>query len=87
MVNLGKRILIDLDGVLNEYCGKYDRHKIPKTKVNAEDFLKELEKDTNLYLFTTRNISLAKKWLIQNSKLTYILRIEQSDSTGTLKQH
>ena len=37
MVNFRKRILIDLDGVLNDYCGEYNKHKIPKPKVDAED--------------------------------------------------
>jgi len=40
-----KKILIDLDGVLNEY-GKepYDENSIPDIKDGAVDFIKELIK-------------------------------------------
>lgn len=63
-----KKILIDLDGVLNEYCGKepYDENNIPKIKSGAAEFLKELSNFGDLYLFTTRNLMLATKWLIKN---------------------
>lgn len=68
MQTFRKKILIDLDGVLNEYGTEdFDETKIPKIKNGAEDFLKELEKDAELYLFTTRNLMLATKWLIKNN--------------------
>ena len=38
-----KTILIDLDGVLNEYVGKYDTNFIPKPKNGVDKFL---ENDT-----------------------------------------
>ena len=60
-------ILIDLDGVLNEYKGDYDENFIPDVKQGAEDFLKKLVSDYKLYLFTTRNIQSAKKWLADNN--------------------
>lgn len=60
-------ILIDLDGVLNEYKGDYDENFIPEIKNGAEDFLKTLVSDYKLYLFTTRNIQSAKKWLKDNN--------------------
>lgn len=62
-----KRILVDLDGVLNQY-GKdeYDENYIPKIKEGAEEFLNELCKDSELYLFTSRNLLLTSKWLIDN---------------------
>ena len=65
-----KRIMIDLDGVLNEY-GKepFDENYIPEMKKDANKFLKELsEPNTELYLFTTRNLLLATKWLEKNKK-------------------
>ena len=63
-----KRILIDLDGVLNEYGKeKYDENNIPKIKNGAKEFLEELNKDADLYLFTSRNLLLASKWLIENN--------------------
>lgn len=63
-----KQILIDLDGVLNEY-GKnpYDENNIPNIKDGAKNFVKELSKLADLYLFTTRNLLLASKWLITNN--------------------
>lgn len=61
-----KKILIDLDGVLNEY-GKenFDENFIPKIKDGAELFIKELSKSAELYLFTTRNLMLSTKWLMK----------------------
>ena len=62
-----KKILIDLDGVLNEYGKeKYDENYIPEIKIGAFDFLDKLSKDAELYLFTSRNLLLASKWLIKN---------------------
>jgi len=70
---MGKRkILIDLDGVLNEYTkGCFDKNYIPDPKKGVEDFLKELYKDYDLYLFTSRNLLLAVKWLINNNLDSY----------------
>ena len=63
-----KKILIDLDGVLNEY-GKeeYNENYIPEIKVGAYEFLESLSKNAELYLFTSRNLMLATKWLINNN--------------------
>ena len=62
-----KKILIDLDGVLNEYGKeKFNENYIPEIKLGARDFIKELASFAELYLFTSRNLLLASKWLIQN---------------------
>ena len=61
-----KRILIDLDGVLNKYNGNYDDNNIPEIKDGAIEFLQNLSENAELYLFTTRNILLSEKWLIEN---------------------
>ena len=63
-----KKILIDLDGVLNEY-GKepFDENFIPDIKAGAEEFIKELSEIAELYLFTTRNMLLSSKWLVENN--------------------
>lgn len=63
---LKKRILIDLDGVLNNYNGQFDENKIPEIKDGAKNFVKSLYVDYELYLFTSRNLMLAVKWLIKN---------------------
>lgn len=63
-----KRILIDLDGVLNEYGNdKYDENIIPDIKEGAIQFIKEISNYAELYLFTSRNLMLATKWLIKYS--------------------
>ena len=51
-------ILIDLDGVLNKYCGGYDENVLPKINENAINFLEKLYSlnKYNLILFTTRNL-------------------------------
>lgn len=62
-----KKFLIDLDGVLNIYGNeKFDENFIPDIKEGAKEFLEELSKEGELYLFTTRNLKLATKWLIEN---------------------
>ncbi len=61
-----KTILIDLDGVLNEYVGKFDRNFIPPIKNGAKEFLQDLSKNYDVKLFTTRNRLLASKWVIEN---------------------
>lgn len=67
MGNIKKKILIDLDGVLNEY-GKepYSESSIPDIKSGAKEFIKELSNHAELYLFTSRNLILAAKWLMKN---------------------
>ena len=61
-----KKNLIDLDGVLNVYEGGFNENKIPAIKNGAKEFLEKLSKKNELYLFTTRNLLLAAKWLIEN---------------------
>ena len=62
-----KKILIDLDGVLNEYGKeKFNENHIPDIKAGAYEFLEILSQNAELYLFTSRNLLLAAKWLINN---------------------
>ena len=62
-----KTILIDLDGVLNNYT-YFDENFIPPIKDGAKEFLKNIynNDEYELILFTTRNLLLASKWLIEN---------------------
>lgn len=63
-----KKILIDLDGVLNEYGKeKFNENYIPEIKLGAYEFLESLSQSAELYLFTSRNLMLATKWLINNN--------------------
>lgn len=61
-----KKILIDLDGVLNEYGKeKFDENFIPEIKIGAKEFIQKVSEFAELYLFTSRNLILATKWLIK----------------------
>ena len=70
-----KTLLIDLDGVLNEYKGNFDKGYIPPIKEGAKDFLKELSKDYEIKIFTTRNKILTAKWIQQNNLREFIADI------------
>ena len=67
MKQFKKTILIDLDGVLNRYEGKFDEQTIPPIKEGAFEFIEQLANNFELKLFTTRNKILATKWLIKNN--------------------
>ena len=47
-----KTIMIDLDGVLDNYSTYTD--EIPEIRKGAKDFVKKLSKNYELILFTTR---------------------------------
>ena len=67
-----KTILIDLDGVLNEYKGNFDKNYIPTIKDGAKSFIKKLSENFDIKLFTTRNKILASKWLVENDLDSFI---------------
>ena len=67
-----KRILLDLDGVLNTYDGKYDESDIPPVKQGARDFLQNLSKEFDIILFTCRYKLLVFCWLRENRLDKYI---------------
>lgn len=58
-------IMIDLDGVLNNYT-KFEKDNIPEMKKGTKKFLEKLSEDYELILFTTRNMKMSVKWLIDN---------------------
>lgn len=70
-----KTILIDLDGVLNTYTGQYDENYIPPIKDGAYEFIKELSTDYKVIIFTTRNLLIASKWVIENKLDEYVHNI------------
>ena len=65
-------ILIDLDGVLNNYNGKFDENFIPEIREGAEKFIKELYEHYIIKIFTTRNKILTVKWLMKYHLDKYI---------------
>ena len=70
-----KKILLDLDGVLNLYDGNYDEKYIPALNNKAIDFIKNISKTYNVVIFTSRNLLLASKWIIYNKIDKYITNI------------
>ena len=70
-----KTILIDLDGVLNEYTGNFDKNYLPQIKEGAKNFIEKLSENFEIKLFTTRNKILATKWIIENNLDSYILDV------------
>lgn len=67
-----KTVLIDLDGVLNDYTGNFDKNIIPPIKIGASKFLKNLSEKYVIKLFTARNKMVAAKWVIENKLDDYI---------------
>ena len=70
-----KTILIDLDGVLNNYDGNFDKNVMPEIKKGAKEFLEKLSKDCEIKLFTTRNKLLTAKWIFDKNLENYITDI------------
>lgn len=68
--NTKKQILIDLDGVLNNYDGNFDPDFIPSLRKGALEFLKTLNSYYSLKLFTARPKKIVAKWLIKNKIFT-----------------
>ena len=67
MSSYKRKILIDLDGVRNEYEGGFEEQNLAKIKDGAKEFLEELSHFAELYLFTTRNLLLSVQWLTKNN--------------------
>ena len=70
-----KTILLDLDGVLTTYDGKYKNDFIPPIRKGAKDFIKKLYEDFEIILFTTREKEIACNWLIENELTEYFSEI------------
>lgn len=67
-----KTLLIDLDGVLNEYKGSFNAEIIPPPKIGAKEFLEKLSKNFDIKIFTTRNKLLVCGWLLKYELEKYI---------------
>lgn len=61
-----KTILIDFDGVLNDYRGIYNENTLPPIKDGAKEFLKKLSKEYIIKIFTSRTNLKVAKWVIEN---------------------
>lgn len=67
-----KKILLDLDGVLNTYTENYNADYIPPIKDGAVEFLQRLSHNFEIKIFTVRDIELAEKWVKENNIQLYI---------------
>ena len=70
--NFKKTLLIDLDGVLNNYTGNYDKNKISGIKEGAFEFLEKLSEKYIIKIFTVRNKMQVVKWLLNNGLENFI---------------
>lgn len=63
---MAKIAMVDLDGVLNEYSGKYNEYEVPKIRKGAKEFLEKLAEDYDIEIFTVRNKIRTVEWLQEN---------------------
>lgn len=68
-------LLVDLDGVINTYAGKYKEGEIPAPREGAEKFLQKLSEHFNVEVFTARDIKQTVEWLIQYKLDKYISNV------------
>ena len=72
---LAKIALVDLDGVLNEYTGKYNEYEVPKVREGAKDFLEKLSENYDIEIFTVRNKIRTVEWLQENGMIHLVKEI------------
>ncbi|MBQ3310520.1 hypothetical protein IJG72_00430 [bacterium] len=70
-----KTLLIDLDGVLNQYKGDFNKDIIPPVLNGAKEFLNKISQKYDIKIFTTRNKLKTVKWLIENELDIFIIDI------------
>ena len=84
MTDIKKKILLDLDGVLNTYTNNFDPDFIPPIKYGAKEFLAQLSKNYEIILFTVREKILAENWIIQNNLQKYITGVTNTKEPAWL---
>ena len=67
-----RTILIDFDGVLNNYRGNYDEENLPEIMDGAREFLEKISKEFIIKVFTTRTNLKVSKWIIENNLEKFI---------------
>ena len=70
---MAKIALVDLDGVLNDYSGKYNEYEVPKIKEGAKEFLEKLSKNYEIEIFTVRNKIRTVEWL-QKNEIVHLIK-------------
>lgn len=84
MLKQKKKILLDLDGVLNTYTNDFEPCYIPPARDDTLDFVKQLSQNYEIKLFTTRDKFLASIWLIENHLDDYIKDITNEKEVAWL---
>lgn len=79
-----KTILVDLDGVLNQYNGNFNQDLIPEIKEGAKDFLKILHQEYDIKILTTRDIPKTIEWLIKHDIKKYISEVTNTKEPAFL---
>ena len=79
-----KTILIDLDGVLNEYRGDYDENHIPQIRDGAHKFIELLSQKYIVKIFTSRSVSAAQKWVETNKISEFISSVTNTKEPAYL---
>jgi len=70
---MAKIAQVDLDGVLNEYSGKYNEYEVPKIKKGAKEFLEKLAENYDIEIFTVRNKIRTIEWL-QDNEIVHLIK-------------
>jgi len=70
-----RTIYLDFDGVLNTYQNWVCEEYLYLPRPGVEDFLKSLNKDYKIVVFTARNIIYVKAWLIKFKLWKYIKNV------------
>lgn len=70
-----KTLLIDLDGVLNTYCGNYNEFEISPPRQGVREFLQTLAQNYKIEIFTVREKNLVQNWLIKNGLDEFIQNV------------
>ena len=83
MIMPKKFISIDLDGVLNNYSGNYEKDKISSLREGALDFIKKLASDFNIEIYTVRDKELVKDWLKENDLIDFVFGITNEKNPKT----
>lgn len=79
-----KKILIDSDGVLNQYKGNYNKNYIPVPLNETREFLHSLSSEFNVKLFTVRKNDEVAKWLKEYNLENYIYGITNKKEVAWL---
>ena len=71
-------VAVDFDGVLNRYTGWKGENKLFEPQSGVKYFLKKLNEDYDVVIFTCRNTEKVKKWLKDNELDMYIKGVTEN---------